>query len=277
MPVRSGAIHLHAGSSGPAASTVNGLLAANRGWFASQRVGVIDASANTLMAPAGNAAPDAETLRCTIVSAAALLCDPEALLRGRFFPDAHAQATCLRALLGRPVERLVISVEPYDSLFAGAWRRVALDRPVEPLERFVPRFASFEGGWLDCVEALRDGLDAVETLVATADLNPVETLAQLLPEGVTLGSLAQPSVPRVTDSAIAMVQHHRRLGVTYAPGQLDRLLSFHSQLPQIEDTCGFEGLALADMRGRYIADIDTLARWKGITLIGQYAAAMAAE
>ena len=54
-----------------------------------------------------------------------------ALLAGRFYPAARKRAEVLRAALGRPVDRLVVTVQPYDRLFRAAWSRVALEREVE--------------------------------------------------------------------------------------------------------------------------------------------------
>ncbi len=72
----------------------------------------------------------------------------------------------------------------------------------------------------------------------------------------------EPPVP-VTDSAIAMFQRHLKMGTPFAPGQRERLLAFHARLPQSAVRAGFDWLPLADMRGRYVGDLDLLGRWPG--------------
>ena len=84
-------------------------------------------------------------------------------------------------------------------------------------------------------------------------------------------------MPVITDSAITMLQRHYRQGVRFAPGQRDRLLAFHAHQPQIARESGFAGLQLADLRGRYVADLATLARTDGIRVAGQIFPAIAAE
>lgn len=200
-----------------------------------------------------------------------------ALLAGRFYPAARKRARVLGDALGRPVDRLVVTVKPYDMLFREAWQRVALDREVEPYAEFVPAMGAFAGGWVEVVEGLRDGLRARDVVVLTDHAEPTELLAHLAP-GLLLGEAVpgQP-VPAITDSAISMLQRHYRQGGRFAPGQRDRLLAFHAHQPQIAQESGFAGLQLADLRGRYVADIAALARMEGIRFMGGLFPAVAAE
>lgn len=199
------------------------------------------------------------------------------LLGGRFYPAARARAEALRAALGRPVDRLVITVAPYEDLFTGAWRRFALDRLVEPFAEFAPAMAGFSGGWADTVAALRDGLDARQVIVLANRPQPMEVMAHLAP-GLRLADPVLPlAAPVLTDSAVAMIQRHYRQGARFAAGQRDRILAFHARQPQVTGEQGFAGLQLADLRGRYIADLDTLARMHGVTLVGGVMPAIAAE
>lgn len=199
------------------------------------------------------------------------------LLNGRFYPAARSRAEALRAALGRRVDRLVIAIVPYDALFVGAWRRFALDRLVEPFAEYATAMASFSGGWVEVVEALRDGLEADRVTVLATRPHPMEVLAHLAP-GLRLTDPETPAAaPRVTDSAVAMIQRHYRQGARFAPGQRDRILAFHARQPQTGMEQGFPGLQLADLRGRYIADLDTLAHLRGVDLIGSALPAVAAE
>lgn len=199
------------------------------------------------------------------------------LLNGRFYPAARSRAEVLRSAIGRPVDHLVLAVVPYDTLFVGAWRRFALDRLVEPFAEYATAMASFSGGWVEVVEALRDGLEASRVTVLATRPHPLEVMAHLVP-GLRLKDPVIPgSAPPVTDSAVAMIQRHYRQGARFAPGQRDRILAFHSRQPQTGIEQGFPGLQLADLRGRYVADLDTLARLPGVDLIGGVMPAVAAE
>jgi hypothetical protein len=199
------------------------------------------------------------------------------LLNGRFYPAARSRAEALRTALGRPVDRLVIAVVPYDALFVGAWRRFALDRLVEPFAEYATAMASFSGGWVEVVEALRDGLEARQVTVLASRPHPVEVLAHLTP-GLRLTDPAIPATaPPVTDSAVSMIQRHYRQGARFAPGQRDRILAFHARQPQTGTEQGFPGLQLADLRGRYVADLHMLERLVGVDLVGGVMPALAAE
>lgn len=199
------------------------------------------------------------------------------LLGGRFYPAARQRAEALRAALGRPVDRLVLVVKPYDTLFVSAWRRFALDRPMEPFAEYAQGMANFTGGWIEVVEALRDGLDARHVTVLAERPAPIELFAHLLP-GFRLPSLALPApAPEITESAIAMIQRHYRQGGRFAAGQRDRILAFHARQPQNPREASFAGLPLADLRGRFVADLDAIARMRGVEAVGNLLPAMAAE
>lgn len=199
------------------------------------------------------------------------------LLAGRFYPTAHQRAEALRAALGRPVDRLVLVVKPYDTLFTSVWRRFALDRLMEPFADYAPGMMNFSGGWAEVVAALRDGLDARHVTVLAERPAPEELFAHLLP-GLRIPRLALPAPqPEITESAIAMIQRHYRQGGRFAPGQRDRILAFHARQPQLPREAGFAGLPLADLRGRFVADLDTIARMRGVEVVGNLVPAMAAE
>ncbi len=199
------------------------------------------------------------------------------LLNGRFYPAVRLRAEALRAALGRPVDKVVVSVVPYDQLFVGAWRRFALDRLMEPFAEFVPIMSGFSGGWVEMVSALRDGLEAQSVTVLAARLRPMELLSHLAPGVALTHPVETLPAPAVTDSAVAMIQRHYRQGARFVPGQRDRILAFHARQPQTGIEQGFAGLQLADLRGRYIADLDALARLPGVDLVGGALPAVAAE
>jgi len=199
------------------------------------------------------------------------------LLEGRFYTAARKRAGVLGQALGRPVDRLVVTVKPYDVLFQSAWQRVALEREVEPYSEFVPAMGNFHGGWVEVVEALRDGLQARKVVVLTDHAAPQEVLAHLAPDLKLVDPVMGQPMPQITDSAIAMIQRHFRQGARFAPGQRDRLLAFHAHQPQIARESGFAGLQLADLRGRYVADLASLTRLEGVQVAGGLFPMVAAE
>ncbi|SPH18355.1 hypothetical protein DEA8626_01892 [Defluviimonas aquaemixtae] len=199
------------------------------------------------------------------------------LLGGRFYPAARKRAEALREALDQPVEHLVMTVIPYDELFVAAWRRFALDRLMEPFAEYAPAMATFTGGWVDTIEAMRDALGARQVTILATRPSPKELLTHLAP-ALRLQEPALPApMPVITDSAIAMIQRHYRQSARFAPGQRERILAFHARQPQAAVEHGFAGLQLADLKGRYVADIDTLARMQGVTVVGNFMPAMAAE
>ncbi len=199
------------------------------------------------------------------------------LLGGRFYPAAAKRAEVLGRALGRPVDRLVLTVKSYDALFLAAWRRFALDRQMEPFAEYVPAMAGFTGGWVDVVEALRDGLSARRVVILATKPGPLDLLSHIAPAARLADPVLPGPAPVITDSAIAMIQRHYRQGARFAPGQRDRLLAFHARQPQLTREHGFAGLQLADLRGRFVADLDTLARMPGVDVVGSVLPAMAAE
>lgn len=199
------------------------------------------------------------------------------LMNAHFYPDAAARAAALRAAIGLPVDRLVLVVQPYDHLFLTVWQKFALGRPVAPFDDFVPRLSGFAGGWVELVEDLRSGLEARHVTVLAAPQDPVVLLSHLAP-GLKMESPRRPvPVLPVTGSAVAMAQRHLRLGGSFAPGQRERLLAFHARQPQVPKPPSFEGLRLADLRGRYVADLDYLSRMADVDVVGNPLQRMAAE
>ena len=199
------------------------------------------------------------------------------LLGGRFYPAARKRAEALREALEQPVEHLVMTVMPYDELFVAAWRRFALDRLIDPFSEYAPAMAAFTGGWVETVEALRDALGARRVTVLATQPSAQEVLSYLAP-GLGMHDAAMPApMPVITDSAIAMIQRHYRQGARFAPGQRERILAFHARQPQAAIEHGFAGLQLADLKGRYVADLDTLARAPGVNVVGAFLPAVAAE
>jgi hypothetical protein len=212
------------------------------------------------------------------VVCASELAGPSAeLLRGDFHPSARLRARTLRQALGRPVDRLVLSVQPYDVLFHSVWMMLAADRRVAPFEDFVATLQAFRGGWADLGEALVEELEVRELIVTTAPASPQQTLPMMVP-GLILRQPVMPlPKPKVTQSAVVMLQRCMAQGTPLQPGQRDRLIAFHARQPQLRPDTAFSALALSDLRGRYVGDLDALARLPGARVIGAPMPALAAE
>lgn len=201
---------------------------------------------------------------------------PELLL-GRFHTQARARARFLRKVLGQGVERLVLMVQPYEVLFHSVWMAMALDRRMEPFADYAEALARFEGGWADLAATLCEELEVRELVVQTAPAGPAQMLGLMVP-GLALRQPVEPHArPRITQSAVAMAQRLQVQGTRLQPGQRDRLIAFHARQPQVRPDYGFSMLAQADLRGRYVADLDTMARDLGARITGVPATAIAAE
>lgn len=237
--------------------------------------GVVAACAERL---AARFAPDRRAGAQGFAVSAPDLAGPVAdLLIGRFHPNARLRARTLRRALGQPVARLVMMVQPYEQIFHAVWMALALDRPIDPFSDYAPALASFQGGWADLAEALADELQVGEMIVQAAPVSAAQLQATLLP-GVALRQPVQPlPKPRVTPGAVAMAQRCMAQGLRLQPGQRDRLVAFHSRQPQHRPETGFSALALSDLRGRYVADLDMIARWSGAHVVGAPLPALAAE
>lgn len=199
------------------------------------------------------------------------------LLLGRFHPNARNRARALRLALGQRVDRLVLAVQPYEQMFHSVWMNLALDRQIDVFADYAPALATFQGGWADLAETLADELDVREMIVQVAPISAAQLQSALLP-GVALRQPVQPlPKPRVTPGAVAMVQRCFAQGLRLQPGQRDRLVAFHARQPQNRPALGFSALALADLRGRFVADLDMVARISGAHVVGAHMPALAAE
>lgn len=199
------------------------------------------------------------------------------LLLGRFHPNARKRARALRQALGQPVERLVLAVQPYEQLFHAVWMALALDRRIDAFADYAPALAGFQGGWADLAETLAEELEVRELIVQAAPLSAAQLQVALLP-GVALRQPVQPLPrPRVTPGAVAMAQRCFAQGLRLQPGQRDRLVAFHARQPQHRPDLGLPALALADLRGRFVADLDMIAQIAGAHVVGAPLPALAAE
>jgi len=212
-----------------------------------------------------------------VVSAPDLAGPMPELLLGRLHPNARKRARALRQALGQPVQRLVLAVQPYETLFHSVWMTLALDRRMDPFTDYAAALARFQGGWADLASVLVEELGVRDLVVQAAPTSAGQMLALLLPD-VTLRQPVQPlPKPRVTQSAVAMSQRCIAQGTRLQPGQRDRLVAFHARQPQ-DPTCpGFSALALSDLRGRYVADLDMIAHIAGAHVVGSMLPALAAE
>ncbi len=301
MSVQGGTINLHVGGQTTGAEDLVVYLAANRaglrragyGLFCFDPAGVgpdsvgadmpepnadeaaVAAAAARLSAKFG---PDRRAGAEGFVLSAADLAGPMAeLLLGRFHPNAGLRAKTLRQALGQPIDRLVLVVQPYEVLFHSVWMALAADRRIDAFAEYAQALMQFRGGWADLGEVLAEELEVRELVIVAAPAAPQQALAHILP-GVNLRQPIQPyAKPRVTPSAVAMLQRCMAQGTRLQPGQRDRLVAFHARQPQLRSEAVFSPLALSDLRGRYVADLDTLARLSEVTLIGGVLPAMAAE
>lgn len=212
-----------------------------------------------------------------VVSAGDLAGPTAEILLGRFHPNARLRARALRQALGQRVDRLVLAVQPYEVLFHSVWMALALDRRIDAFADYAQALTQFQGGWADLGETLAEELEVRELIIVATPTGAPQMLAHVLP-GVNLRQPIQPHAkPRITPSAVGMVQRCIGQGVRLQPGQRDRLIAFHARQPQVRPEAAFSALALSDLRGRYVADLDTLARLSEVTLIGGALSAIAAE
>jgi hypothetical protein len=203
-----------------------------------------------------------------ILVAPELTVRPKDMMDGQFYPDAYTQAVAFRERLGRGVTRLTMAVTPYEVQFRDAWRRIAAEEMIAPIAQYGRRIAGFTGGWVEVVAALRSAFDA-EEVVVHADAIPPEELLSSLTGGLVLPFARRPEPePLLTDTAVALFRRLKDQGVPLAPGQRERLMRFHARLPQPMNDPGFTILMLADLRGRYVADLATIGEMPGVRVIG---------
>ncbi|MFN0115908.1 MAG: hypothetical protein ACKVPY_14650 [Paracoccaceae bacterium] len=294
-------IGLYAGAHFTGAETLNRYLSSNRAALEGAGYGVVAPPAafdtgwaDAPLPGAGTAVPDIGGFAAGLTRAMRPHVRPDAaglvlsrpdlpgtaedLLAGRFFPAAGLRGMAMRMALGRPVDTLVFALQPYDLFFMSAWRRASMENDVGPFEDHTRTMSRFAGGWVETVEALADTLGAGRVVVTASAPQDLRFILPYLMPGADLSAAAMPdAAPPITDSAIAMFQRHLRMGTRFAPGQKERLLAFHARLPQTKPRSGFDWLPLADMRGRYVGDLDMLARMSGVEVIGTPMTAIAAE
>lgn len=199
------------------------------------------------------------------------------LMLGSFHANARLRARTLRRALGQPVDRLVLTVQPYDQLFHATWMHLALDRRIEPFVDYAAALADFRGGWHELATVLSEELEVRDMVVETAPLSSPGLLGQLLPD-LTLRQPIEPRPrPRVTMGAVTLVQRCQLQGMRLAPGQRDRLVAFHARQPRGEAETGFSPGELVTLRDRYQADLHAMSRIAGVRVSVEPAAAVAAE
>lgn len=285
MSAGSYAVHVHAGTGFTDAEAFGGFLTSNAeaiaraGWDLALCDSDDGAATAAALASAGHGAGEG-----LLISDASLPGSARILLEGRFYPDARSRAAALARSIGREVARLVLVVQPYDAVFLRAWRSVPHRDGAEFVD-LAPRLAQFDGGWLDVVSDLQEGLGARRVIVLAAPQEPRAILSHLVP-----GMAAEMLRPDPADSAVAAgfraaMERLAAQGLRLAPGQRERLMARHARLTRgiapsaarIEERMpagfGFSGLPLADLRGRYVADLDSLSRLPGVSLIGGYSPA----
>lgn len=212
-----------------------------------------------------------------LVSATDLAGPMAELLLGRFHPNARLRARTLARALGQRVDRLVMTVQPYETLFHSVWMELALERRMEPFADYAGALADFRGGWADLAEIWIEELEVADLVVLATPVQPAQLMSHLVPGLHLRQPVAPRPKPRATRSAVAMAQRCFAQGTRLQPGQRDRLVEFHARQPQLRSDAGFSTLALADLRGRYVADIDTLERMSRVTMVGGLLPALAAE
>ncbi len=299
--MENGAIYLHVGGQTSGAEDLVVYLAANRSGLRRNGIGLYcfdpmgggedslgvdmpapDADETAVAAAAARLAqrfgPDRRAGSDGFLISASDLAGPLAeVMLGRFHPHARKRARTLRQAVGQRVDRLVLAVQPYEVLFHSVWMALAMDRRIDPFAEYAAALMQFQGGWADLGQALVEELEVGELVIVAAPAAAPQMLAHLLP-GRVLRQPVQPlPKPRVTPSAVAMAQRCIAQGARLQPGQRDRLVAFHARQPQLRPDLGLSALALADLRGRYVADLDTLARLSEVTVIGGNASMMAAE
>lgn len=235
----------------------------------------IDAAAAAL---ARRFAPDRKSAEEGFVISAPDLAGPIGeLMLGRFHPHARLRARVLRRALGQGVDRLVLAVQPYETLFHSTWMALALNRKMEPFANYAEALAQFQGGWADLAQVLVEELEVRELVIQAAPVNAAQMLTSLVP-GLNLRQPIQPlPKPRATPGAVAMVQRLVGQNIRLQAGQRDRLVAFHARQPQVRPDFGMSALALSDLRGRYIADLHMLSETVGAGVFGAPIPALAAE
>lgn len=211
-----------------------------------------------------------QATRALVIADEALAGVADDLLAGRFCDGIGLRATALRMALGRRAQRVVLTVRPYDAMLRAAWRRSAAERTVPPFASYAPAMAAFAGGWIEVAEALQDVLEPEALIVQTDVVGPQAMLGALVPGCDASGLTPVEPAPEITASAAATLQRHYRLGAPLAPGQRERIIAFHARQPQDAGAePGFGMLELADLRGRYVADLAILAQMRGVEMRGE--------
>ncbi len=212
-----------------------------------------------------------------LISACELAGPVPELLSGRFHAQARQRARTLARALGQRVDRLVMSIQPYDQLYHSVWMMQALDRRMEPFAEYAAPLGAMLGGWADLARIWREELQVGELVVLAEPMTPPQLLSQLVP-GLVLRQPVMPRPrPRVTPSAVAMAQRCLAQGTRLQPGQRDRLVEFHARQPQVQAVGAYPADVRATLGARYEDDLHQLIRMDCVTLVGGLMPAMAAE
>ncbi|TNF18814.1 MAG: hypothetical protein EP318_16860 [Rhodobacteraceae bacterium] len=194
--------------------------------------------------------------------------------QGRFYPAAEARLGVLKAALeslGAPrIARVLLVLRPYDGLFASAYRKRAEDNAVPPFATLVPKFLAMDRGWPALVRAVKTILAPEELLVVDfARRGESRALLHRLVPGLDM-ELQEPA--RVmnlsaSDAALEALQERYRAGETLERDAWQAVIRAHSDQRAPTGFAGFTDQESRVLSERYAANLDKIARIRGITFL----------
>ncbi len=194
--------------------------------------------------------------------------------QGRFFPQAPQRLAVLRAALdgiGGRLVRVVFVLRSYEALLTSFYRKHAEDNPVPEFAEVAPRLCSFVNGWPRVIRHLRDVLAPEELCVLSYDQrgDSRDLLRLLLPD-LAECALSEPhrSVNlSPTDPALRALQARYHAGARLARAEWQEVIAEHAGDQTDLGLARFSPEQAAGLQARYAADLERIARMRGVRLL----------
>jgi hypothetical protein len=188
---------------------------------------------------------------------------------GGFFPFAANRLQALaKALPARPTNLLYV-LRSYDQLFCSAYRKRAEENIVIPFEDLVSKFLSFTNGWPWLIGQIQENLQPERLTVMThaAGRNSLDLLEVLTPDvsDLPLNAPTRTVNRSATDAALVALQKRFRNGESLKRNEIQSIIA---EFAENKEHCGFaefQAPARQQLRDRYAADIEAVARIPNIT------------
>lgn len=188
---------------------------------------------------------------------------------GEFYPSAEARMRALAEGLNGRLKRVLLIVRSYEELYISAHRKRAEDNYVMHFDEMRPALMSMNRGWPALVRAMRDVLQAEETVVVamSARGDNRNVLRHLVPE-LEDNKLVEPQAVlnvSATDAALEVLRARYKAGEKLERPEWQQVILEHADETEHRGFAEFSAAESKQLTDLYNRDLVRLSRIKRIT------------